>query len=444
MVQTLIRLPFAGSTTVMQGIDGAYSHSGTMTYAYDFDLDFGAQVLAAAAGRVVSMRVSVVDGGAYSYSGDPSVGPSGIGNFVTLEHQINGRTFYSSYFHLRNNSVPLQVGDWVNEGDTLGQVGNTGYRSGTHLHFQFGATAISWTAGLVANGSATTSNQVLANDLRFVGYDGQSELLTNNYVTGAAANDLAANTGTDGMVALYGTGTGAVGVPRDMDWFRIEVQAGKAYTLEENAAANSSLDAYLRLYDATGRLIGSDDDSGAGTNARLSFVANATTHMFVSAAGYGASGGGYVLTYAPRGVTRTGGDGADSLVGGDGADVLSGAGGNDTLRGYGYDDRLFGGSGADFLSGGSGRDRVDGGSGTDTLYGGSGTDRFVFQQGDGTDYLRDFQNGVDRIVVEDAGGYGNLWFTSTLSGTWIDYGNGAVLVQAISRAALDASDFLFI
>ena len=113
MVQTLIRLPFAGSTLVTQGVGNGFSHTGGTHFAYDFDLDFGQQVLAVAAGRVVAMRETVVDGRPASFAGDPSLGPSNVGNFVTLEHVINGRVFYSSYFHLRQGSVPLTIGSVV-------------------------------------------------------------------------------------------------------------------------------------------------------------------------------------------------------------------------------------------------------------------------------------------------------------------------------------------
>jgi Ca2+-binding RTX toxin-like protein len=443
MVQTLIRLPFEGATTVMQGVGGSYSHTGTLHYSYDFDLDFGQQVLAAAAGRVVEMRETIVDGGAYSYAGDPSLGSSNIGNFVTLEHVINGRTFYSSYFHLQNGSVPLSIGSWVNEGEVLGAVGNTGARSGTHLHFSFGASQITWQAGEVANAQYSTSNISLAGDLRFVGYDSLSQLGAGSAVRGGSAFDLAANSGTDGMIPLYGTGSGSIALARDMDWFRVSVQAGKAYTLDLKAAAGSTLDTYLRLYDANGRLVGSDDDSGAGTNSMLSFTANATTHYFLSAGGYGGSTGSYLANFGPRAVSRSGTLGADSLTGGDGADTLFGSAGNDTLRGYGHTDYLSGDSGRDFLSGGAGADTVDGGTGTDTLYGGTGADRFVFQQGDGNDMLRDFQNGTDKMSLQGAGGFGALGFIAYSSGTWVDYGNGAVFVGGVARWQLDASDFLF-
>jgi Ca2+-binding RTX toxin-like protein len=443
MVQTLIRLPFEGATTVTQGIGGVYSHTGNLYYAYDFDLDFGQQVLAMATGTVVALRETIVDGGPTSYTGDPSLGSSNIGNFVTLQHVINGRTFYSSYFHLRQGSVPLTVGAVVQEGDVLGQVGNTGARSGTHLHVQFGAASVQWTAGVVANAGQSAANLTLADELRFVGYDAAATLGTNSSVTAGAATDFAANTGTEAVLALNGTGTGAIALARDMDWFRIEVQAGQSYTVTVDAASGSALDPFLRLHDATGKLVASDDDTGAGSNALVSFTANQTTHLFLSAGGYGTSTGSYQVGFAPKGVTRIGGSGADSLVGGAGADTLSGAAGNDRLSGLAQADTLSGDSGRDVLNGGSGADRLDGGTGRDTLWGGTGADVFVFQQGDGRDVLRDFQNGLDHIRLEGSAGFASLTFSAGVGGTWVDYGDGAVLVRGMTQAQFDTGDFIF-
>jgi Ca2+-binding RTX toxin-like protein len=443
MVQTLIRLPFSGATVVTQGVGNGFSHTGATHFAYDFDLDFGQQVLAVAAGRVVAMRETVVDGRPASFAGDPSLGPSNIGNFVTLEHVINGRVFYSSYFHLRQGSVPLSVGSVVEEGDVLGQVGNTGARSGTHLHVQFGTTAVQWQAGLVAYAAPSSANTLLAQELRFVGYDGVGALGAGSTVTAGAASDFAANTGTEAHLALNTPGSGAIALPRDLDWFRIEVQAGQSYTVSVNAADGSSLDAFLRLHDANGQMISSDDDSGPGSNARLNFVANQTTHLFLSAGGFGNSTGSYTVGFEPRGVTKTGGAGADRLTGGLGADQLRGLSGNDTLIASAGNDRLSGDAGNDVLYGGTGRDVIDGGSGRDTLFGGSGVDVFVFQQGDGIDSLRDFQNGVDRLQVEGVRGFSALTFSTAVGGTWVDYGNGAVYVRGMTPGQFDSSDFIF-
>jgi Ca2+-binding RTX toxin-like protein len=443
MVKTLIRLPFAGATLVTQGVGNGFSHAGATHFAYDFDLDFGQQVLAVAAGRVVAMRESVVDGGPTSYAGDPSLGASNIGNFVTLEHVINGRVFYSSYFHLRQGSVPLTIGSVVEEGHVLGQVGNTGARSGTHLHVQFGTTTVQWQAGLVANAAPSSAHSLLAHELRFVGYDGVATLGAGSTVTAGAASDFAANTGTTAHLALNTPGSGAIALPRDLDWFRIEVQAGQSYTVSVNAGAGSSLNTVLRLHDANGQMIGLDDDSGPGSNARLHFVANQTTHLFLSAGGFGNSTGSYIVGFEPRGVTMTGGAAADRLTGGLGADRLHGLSGNDTLIASAGNDRLSGDAGNDLLYGEIGRDVIDGGNGRDTLFGGSGVDVFVFQQGDGIDSLRDFQNGVDRLQVEGVRGFSALAFSAAVGGTWVDYGNGTVHVRGMTPGQFDSSDFIF-
>ena len=443
MVQTLIRLPFQGATDVMQGIGGSFSHTGGLSYSYDFDLAFGQDVLAVAKGRVVDVRETVVDGGPASYPGDPSLGTSNIGNFVTLEHTINGRTFYSSYFHLRYGSVPLQVNDIVQEGDVLGQVGNTGARTGTHLHFQFGATSIPWTAGVVANGGVTTANAALANELRFVGYDGTTSLAAGSSVTGGAAGDFAANTGTEAILVMNSTGSGSVGVARDMDWFRIEVEEGQSYTVTVDGAAGSSLDAYLRLYDAAGAMLASDNDSGAGQNALLHFTANQTTVLYLSAGGYGSSTGTYTVSLAPKaGIVRNGTWGADALTGTSGNDTLSGRAGGDTLSGLASADSLTGGWGNDTLYGGTGRDRLEGNTGRDTLWGGSQADTFVFTQGAGRDVVGDFANGSDKIALSGTS-YASLIFTTAANGLWIDYGNGDAFLQNVTRAQIDASDFIF-
>lgn len=79
-----------------------------------------------------------------------------------------------------------------------------------------------------------------------------------------------------------------------------------------------------------------------------------------------------------------------TLVSGIGDAVLLGAG----------DLSLRGNSGANTLTGNSGDDVLKGGTGNDALLGGGGADQFFFKKGDDT--IRDFQDDVDTIAVEDA------------------------------------------
>jgi Ca2+-binding RTX toxin-like protein len=105
--------------------------------------------------------------------------------------------------------------------------------------------------------------------------------------------------------------------------------------------------------------------------------------------------------------TAYGGFGNDVLLGEGGKDTLNGDLGNDEIHGGGGADSLFGGAGNDTLSGDAGNDRLDGGSGDDTLNGGSGIDRFVFSTGYDTDRVQGYEQGTDRILLDDA-----LWAAS--------------------------------
>ena len=93
--------------------------------------------------------------------------------------------------------------------------------------------------------------------------------------------------------------------------------------------------------------------------------------------------------------------GNDRAYGGDGNDEIDGDGGNDRLYGNTGNDEIDGGSGDDYLYGGGGRDHIDGGRGNDSLYGNGGADVFEFEPGDGYDHVRDWQDGVDRLDLED-------------------------------------------
>ena len=153
--------------------------------------------------------------------------------------------------------------------------------------------------------------------------------------------------------------------------------------------------------------------------------------------------------------------GADILNGGFGRDLIIGKGGSDKLMGNAGNDILIGGSGGDILSGGAGRDRAqyinsknglvadlvqtakntgqaagdryldiedlfgtrfgdtlngDGGvnriyghngddlicgrGGDDMLFGMNGSDRFIFKRGHDKDTIKDFEAGIDTLVLK--------------------------------------------
>lgn len=191
-----------------------------------------------------------------------------------------------------------------------------------------------------------------------------------------------------------------------------------------------------------------DLDAGSATPAYISFAngSGKIVDTFVSSLGaataqptvndYDGDEGlelGAIITNAPRIIATDGDDlfrGADAnddINGNKGRDELHGGGGNDILRGAGGDDVMFGNRGSDKISAGWGNDMLDGGIGDDRLHGrnhedvlfggsgsdwisggtendqmtgGEGNDRFVFNAGDGRDFIMDFSQD-DRLVLRD-------------------------------------------
>lgn len=61
-----------------------------------------------------------------------ATGPaSGYGNWVVLEHTGGEKSIYG---HMANWDV--EVGQWVNAGDKIAEIGNEGRSTGPHLHFE--------------------------------------------------------------------------------------------------------------------------------------------------------------------------------------------------------------------------------------------------------------------------------------------------------------------
>ncbi len=104
-------------------------------YAFDFADGGNFRILAAKGGRV---KYAV-----WKYPDNNHTNA----NYIILEDDSTSPTTYQVYFHLSQGSIPeaLRVkGTWVNQGQFIGNVDNTGYSSGPHLHFHVHANATSY------------------------------------------------------------------------------------------------------------------------------------------------------------------------------------------------------------------------------------------------------------------------------------------------------------
>jgi len=139
-----------------------------------------------------------------------------------------------------------------------------------------------------------------------------------------------------------------------------------------------------------------------------------------------------------------GGRGDDRIHGGAGNDRLQGGSGNDRLQGNSGNDRLYGQAGHDLLRGGSGADLLDGGRGRNTLVGGTDADVFQFTQ-TSTTLIRDFEDGIDRIRIQDdvAVRFEDLAITSfgtSRQHTRIAYEDIVIELIGVRRGLLDVGD----
>ncbi|HZG74446.1 MAG TPA: peptidoglycan DD-metalloendopeptidase family protein [Paenibacillus sp.] len=87
-----------------------HTHSGI-----DIGAPGGTTIVAAAAGEVILAQWY-----------------GGYGNCVIIEHKDGFRTLYG---HIRSGGIKVKVGDMVNAGDKIAEVGSTGNSTGNHLHF---------------------------------------------------------------------------------------------------------------------------------------------------------------------------------------------------------------------------------------------------------------------------------------------------------------------
>lgn len=125
--------PSSGFRDYQCGPHGYNTHKGTdIALATYRDMVDGVSVQAAAAGTVVGMRDGMLDGD-ITLAGLETTGGRDCGNGVTLEHPGGWRT---SYCHLKRGSIRVTLGQEVEQGQKMAEVGSSGRAQFPHLHLE--------------------------------------------------------------------------------------------------------------------------------------------------------------------------------------------------------------------------------------------------------------------------------------------------------------------
>ena len=139
-----IRWPFPGTVVLSSG--------------------FGPRAAPCAACSSMHMGLDMTPGGGTPIGAvaDGVVRVSGLhaqfGQYVVIDHVIDGQKISTLYAHMRLGSSPLVTGQSVGVGELVGAVGRTGVATGEHLHFEVlvgGSTQVDPKAWLDANAGRT-------------------------------------------------------------------------------------------------------------------------------------------------------------------------------------------------------------------------------------------------------------------------------------------------
>ena len=88
-------------------------------------------------------------------------------------------------------------------------------------------------------------------------------------------------------------------IPGDVDSYHVELEAGVRYTIDVRGHGETPLgDAFVAVLDSNGERVASDDDGGAGLDARLRFTPEQSGSYILQASGLGGSTGGYQIQIA--------------------------------------------------------------------------------------------------------------------------------------------------
>ena len=291
--------------------------------------------------------------------------------------------------YLDRQTIDLRQGNFSSVG---GLIGNVAIARGVIIEAAIGGAGADTIYG---NSAANRLSGGGGADSIF-GFGGNDELIAGEGVIGAAPVLVTSTTLRSTLASAFAVTTGyslaansditnATTVPHatiiatttgQSEWYRFDAATGGVLTFDIDGA---SFDTLIRLYNASGVLLGENDDalldpgSSSELDSRITLTINAPGTYYLQVVEYSSSntsitpvGGTYTLNVSVPGV-------ALSPVVSMGS-RLDGGAGNDTLRGNTSGDTLIGGSGSDLLDAGDGDDALDGGRGNNRVDGGGGQD----------------------------------------------------------------------
>jgi len=145
------RLPWTANLAknVGQGNSSPFSHNvgSSQEFAFDFGLADGNTIRAARGGTVEWLTEAQTANFDPSQPVSPSNQPfpagslQNWGNAVRIAHQDGA---FSWYFHIKTNTVSVNVGQKVLRAQSIAQADNTGRSTGPHLHYQVQDNNTNW------------------------------------------------------------------------------------------------------------------------------------------------------------------------------------------------------------------------------------------------------------------------------------------------------------
>jgi Ca2+-binding RTX toxin-like protein len=99
--------------------------------------------------------------------------------------------------------------------------------------------------------------------------------------------DAASDVTTTSSMHVDGSFSGSLSSGDYSDWIGVDLISGENYTISLSGVGQDAVeDTYLRIFDANGAFIASDDDSGSGYNSLLSVAADYSGRFYLEAQSY--------------------------------------------------------------------------------------------------------------------------------------------------------------